>query len=71
LGVIIAFPLDKAHDLWLYLNIIFGYAIAQALRHWLLIAEAHIQSQDSPCKVCGGQSSTVVVIIPPLFHIHL
>jgi hypothetical protein len=29
-----------------------------AVCHWLLIVEAHVQSQASPCEICGGQICT-------------
>jgi hypothetical protein len=35
-----------------------GRAMAQAVSHRPLTAEARVRSQVSPCGVCGGQSGT-------------
>jgi hypothetical protein len=35
-----------------------GHAIAQVVRRRLLSSETRVQSQGSPCWVCGGRSGT-------------
>jgi hypothetical protein len=36
-----------------------GYPMAQAVRHQSLAAELQVQSQISPCMICGGWSGTI------------
>jgi hypothetical protein len=40
-------------------NIFWGLGLAQAVIRQAVVAEAWLQSQVSPCKICGGQSGTV------------
>jgi hypothetical protein len=35
-----------------------GRAMAQAVSHRPLTAEARVRSRVSPCEICGGQSGT-------------
>jgi hypothetical protein len=35
-----------------------GYAIAQAVSHWLLTTDAQVQDQGSSCGMCGKQNGT-------------
>jgi hypothetical protein len=37
---------------------VFGHAMAQAVSHLPLTAEAQIQSLVSPCEICDGQNGT-------------
>lgn len=56
-----------------------GMPIAEAVFWWLLKMEAQVQSQDSPCEICHGQSGTgtvpskyfdspLLIFIPPMFY---
>jgi hypothetical protein len=40
------------------MNRILRHAIAQAVSCWILITEAWLHSQHSPCEICGGQNGT-------------
>jgi len=35
-----------------------GHATTQADSHWFVTAGAWVESQASPCGICGGQSDT-------------
>lgn len=51
-----------------------GCAMFQAVCHWLLTVEVHVQSQASPCEICGGQICTgtwfppSISVVPCQYH---
>jgi hypothetical protein len=52
----------------LYLHIIQGRAIAQAVSHQLPTAEARVRAKVTLCEICGGQTgirSPLPITIPP------
>jgi hypothetical protein len=53
-----------------------GRAKSRAVSCQTLKKEARVQSQDSACEICGGQSGIAtgispVSMIPPMLHTHL
>jgi hypothetical protein len=38
--------------------VVMGRAVTRGVRHWVLTAKVLVQSQTSPCGICGGQSNT-------------
>jgi hypothetical protein len=56
---------------WIFKNCLHGRevtAMTEAVRHRPLTSEVQVQSQLSPCEVCGGQRGTGTCFAPVIMH---